>query len=152
MNSKRFLCFNLEKEEFAIPLISVREVIGVPEVTPIPQSPNYFLGIMNLRGQVLSVMDLRTKLGIKSTRTDETAVIILDLGDYHLGVMVDQVNSVVELNDSDVSEKPPIDSSKIAESITGVFRRNDKLILMLDVYKSLSLEDRKSIKNEIKAA
>lgn len=152
MSSKRFLCFNLEKEEFAIPLIAVREVIGVPEVTPIPQSPSYFLGIMNLRGQVLSVMDLRLKLGIKSVMSEETAVIILDLGDYHLGVMVDQVNSVVELNESEISEKPPLDSSKISESITGVFRRSDKLILMLDVYKTLSLEDRKSIKNEIKAA
>lgn len=152
MSSNRFLCFNLEKEEFAIPLISVREVIGVPEITPIPQSPSYLLGIMNLRGQVLTVMDLRLKLGIKNARTEETAVIILDLGDYHLGVMVDQVNSVVELNDSDVSEKPPVDSSKIAEAITGVFRKQDKLILMLDVYKSLSLEDRKSIKNEIKVA
>lgn len=152
MNSKRFLCFNLEKEEFAIPLISVREVIGVPDVTPVPQVPAYFLGIMNLRGQILSVMDLRTKLGVKSSRSEETAVIILDLGEYQLGVMVDQVNSVVELTESDIAEKPPMDSSKISDMITGVFRKNEKLILMLDVVKSLSIEDRKSIQKEQKAS
>lgn len=150
--SSRYLCFNLASEEFAIPLISVREVIGVPEVTPIPQSPAHFLGIMNLRGQIISVLDLRTKFGIKNSRTEETAVIILDLGENHIGVMVDQVNSVVELTESEITERPPMDSVKLAESIRGVFRKNDKLILLIDVLKTLSLDDKKTINKELKVS
>jgi purine-binding chemotaxis protein CheW len=151
-NSNRYLCFNLAAEEFAIPLISVREVIGVPEVTPIPQSPSYFLGIMNLRGQIISVLDLRTKYGIKSARTEETAVIILDFVDYHLGVMVDQVNSVVELSEADISERPQMETSKISESIKGVFRKQDRLILLIDVFKTLSIEDQNTFKKEKKVS
>lgn len=117
IDNSRYLCFNLGKEEFAIPLLSIKEVIGIPEITSVPQSPSHFLGIMNLRGQVISVMDLRQKLGIKNSKTDETSVIILDLGANQLGVVVDQVNSVQLLTKEEISEKPVVDNSKVHEYI-----------------------------------
>lgn len=141
-NSK-YLCFNLGVEEFAIPLLAVREVLGVPEVTPIPQSPTHFLGVMNLRGQVISVMDLRLKLSIKSTPSDETAVIILDLGSYSLGVVVDRVNSVIEIGSDVATEKPSLETSKANEYVTGIYRKNDHLILLLDISKALSVDEKK---------
>lgn len=141
----RYLCFNLGKEEFALPLLSVREVIGVPDITVIPQAPSHFLGIMNLRGLIISVMDLRLKMGIKPLSTDETAVIILDLGDYNLGIMVDQVNAVIQLGEKDISEKPMMDSSKVNDAVTGVFRKNEQLVLLLNVAKALSIEDRNAL-------
>ena len=76
MNKERFLCFSLGVEEYAIPLLEVREVIAMPEYTPVPYTPPYFLGIMNLRGQVISVMDLRQKLGVTARGDAETTVII----------------------------------------------------------------------------
>lgn len=153
IDNTRFLCFTLGKEEYSIPLLSIKEVIGLPEVTPIPQSPPHFMGIMNLRGQVISVMDLRQKLSIKSPNTEETSVIILDLGDYNLGVVVDKVNSVQMLNQEDISEKPIVESNKAHDYITGVFRKEDKLILLLDIAKALSVEDRTTVsKNSKKAA
>lgn len=81
----RYLCFNLGHEEFAIPLLSIKEVIGMPDVTPIPQSPPHFLGIMNLRGQVISILDLRQKLTIKPSNVEDPSVMILDLPNYKLG-------------------------------------------------------------------
>lgn len=144
----RFICFNLGDEEFAIPLLSVREVIGVPEVTPVPQTPPYFLGIMNLRGLVISVMDLRLKMGIKGQTSDENTVIILDLGDYSLGVLVDQVNSVISVSADVLSAKPLVDPSKFADAITGVYRKEDHLILILDIAKALSVEDRSALSNQ----
>jgi len=153
IDNTRFLCFTLGKEEYSIPLLSIKEVIGLPEVTPIPQSPPHFMGIMNLRGQVISVMDLRQKLSIKSPNTEETSVIILDLGDYNLGVVVDKVNSVQMLNQEDISEKPIVEANKAHDYITGVFRKEDKLILLLDIAKALSVEDRTTVsKNSKKAA
>jgi purine-binding chemotaxis protein CheW len=139
-DNSRYLCFTLGKEEFAIPFLSIKEVIGVPEFTPIPQAPNYLLGIMNLRGQVISVMDLRIKLGIKPTTTEETSVIILDFGESQLGVVVDQVNSVQLLTKDDVAEKPAVDGSKAHEYILGVLRRENHLVLLLDIAKALSVE------------
>ncbi len=82
MIENRFLCFSLGNEHYAIPLLTVKEVIAPPETTPVPQTPAYFKGIMNLRGQVISVIDLRTKLGIKPLQSAENAVIICDSGEH----------------------------------------------------------------------
>lgn len=138
----RYLCFGLGEEEFAIPLLTVKEVMAMPEVTPIPQTPAHFLGIVNLRGSVISVMDLRLKLGIKPSKSEETTVVILDLGEMHMGIAVDRVNSVQALTKDQVSEKPMIDSSKSNDYITGVFRKESHLILLVDISRALSLEDK----------
>lgn len=141
----RYICFNLGPEEFAIPLLSIREVIRLPDVTKVPQTPSYFLGIMNLRGSVISVMDLRLKLNIPMTSSAEATVIILDLGDYSLGVLVDRVNAVVLIDEKTFSDKPELGSSAMAAAIRGVFRKDDKLVLILDIAKALSVEDHSAI-------
>ena len=154
-DNARYLCFDLGSREFAIPLLSAKEVIGVPDVTAVPQSPAHFLGIMNLRGNVISVMDLRVKLGVKpnATGANENTVIILDLGDYNLGVVVDRVNSVQTVDKEHVSDPPVVETATKSEYITGVFRKEEKLILMLDISRALSVEDRSVIKpKSVKAA
>jgi purine-binding chemotaxis protein CheW len=143
----RYLSFSLGKEEYAIPLLAVREVIAVPEVTPIPFTPAHFLGIMNLRGQVISIIDLRLKLGIKPIREGETSVIICDLGQMCLGVVVDSINSVLSPKETELSGKPDIESNKNTEYITGVYRKQDHLIIFLDIVKVLDAADHKSIGN-----
>jgi purine-binding chemotaxis protein CheW len=147
----RFLCFSLCVEEYAVPLLSVREVIGVPDITPIPFTPSHFKGIMNLRGQVISVIDLRTKFNIKPTEKSETSVIICDIGESSLGVVVDSVNSVIHPEANEVSSRPNIESSKNTDFISGVYRRGENLVLLLDVNKALSVDDRNAI-SKAKAA
>lgn len=146
--TNRYLCFSLGAEEFAIPLLVVKEVIGVPEVTSVPQTPSHFLGIMNLRGSVISVLDLRQKLGVKPGANVETTVIILDLGDYNLGVVVDCVNSVLPLSSDQIGEKPVVESNKSTDYIVGVFRKDERLVLLLDIAKALSVEDRSVVANK----
>lgn len=149
----RYLCFGLGKEEFAIPLLRVKEVLGFPEVTPIPQSPPHFLGIMNLRGSVISILDLRIKIGFKPERTEETAAIILDLENFNLGMVVDRVNSVVALADSEIDPKPVIENAKATDYMTGVFRKDNKLVIVLDLEKTLAIEDQVALlKNSGKKA
>lgn len=145
---ERYLCFTLGSEQFALPLLSVKEVIAVPEVTPIPFCPPYFQGIMNLRGQVLSVIDLRTKMNIKPHKSSENAVIICDLGTFSMGVMVDSIDSVVAPSADDFSDKPEVQSSINTDFIMSVFRYGKKLVLLLDVAKALSVEDLKMIKGQ----
>jgi purine-binding chemotaxis protein CheW len=142
----RYLSFNLGVEEYAVPLLAVREVIAMPEYTPVPYTPPYFLGIMNLRGQVISIMDLRQKLGVKPLQQAETTVIICDLGGASIGVVVDSVNTVLSPKAEEISPKPEIQSSRPTDYITGVFRKERKLILFLDLTRSLSLEDQNAIK------
>ena len=147
-NSNRYICFNLGVQEYGVPLLSIKEVLGLPEVTPIPQCPNYFLGIMNLRGKVISVMDLRTKIGIKTQNNNETSVMILDLGDQLLGVVVDKVNAVITINMKDIAEAPKIEESKATDYIENVYRHNEQLILLISIAKALSIEDHLVLSNQ----
>lgn len=141
-NTNRYICFNLGSQEYGVPLLSIKEVLGLPEITPVPQCPNYFLGIMNLRGKVISVMDLRTKIGLKSQNNEETSVMILDLGDQLLGVVVDKVNAVITINVKDITEAPKMEESKSTDYIENVYRHNEQLILLISIAKALSIEDR----------
>lgn len=147
---QRYLSFSLGAEDYAVPLLSVREVIAIPEITPIPFTPPHFLGIMNLRGQVISIIDLRSKLGIKPKLNAETAVIICDLGTLCLGAVVDSINSVLAPEAKDVSGKPEIQSSKNSDYITGIYRKEKQLIVFLDIAKSLSVDDQKALLNQTK--
>lgn len=142
----RFLAFSLEEENFAIPLLSVKEVIAMPEVTSIPYTPPHFLGIMNLRGQVISVIDLRLKFNMKATSNSETAVIICDLAPLCLGIVVDSVNSVLSLSTEDIAPRPEVESNKKTDYIMGVTRQDKKLVLLLDLAKTLNVEDHTAIK------
>jgi purine-binding chemotaxis protein CheW len=144
-NTERYIRFSLGEEEYAIPLLKVREVIAMPDVTPVPQTPTYFLGIMNLRGQVISVLDMRLKLGIKTQESPEMAVIIADLGKMCVGIVVDAINSVLSPSPEDISPKPDLQKNKASEYITGVYRKEKGLILFLDINRLLSFEDHNSI-------
>ncbi len=141
----RYLCFALGREEYAVPLLSVKEVIALPDITSVPQTPPYFLGIMNLRGQVISVIDLRAKLTIKPLNSAETAVIICDLKPNSVGVVVDSINSVINPSKDQISEKPEIQSQKNTDYIQAVYREKGRLILLLDISKTLSLGDHQVI-------
>ena len=139
--SQRYLNFSLGGEEYAISLHQVKEVIAVPDITQVPYTPPHFLGIMNLRGQVISVLDLRLKFGIKADSTAETAVIICDIADHSLGMVVSSVNSVLALDEGEISPKPEIHSQKNTDYITGVAKKDKKLVLLLDISKALSVEE-----------
>ncbi len=133
---ERYLCFSLGSEGYAIPLLTVKEVIALPEVTPVPNTPSHFLGIMNLRGQVISIIDLRAKMGIKASPTSETAVVICDLNNLSLGIVVDAINSVLHPKADEVAERPNLSGNKAAEYVTAVYHHGgDKMLLFLDLNK-----------------
>lgn len=139
LNDQRYLQFALGEEQFAIPLLSVKEVISLPEVTPIPKSPNFFKGIINLRGTVISVVDLRTKLTIKPKENNkEEATIILDINNSNLGVVVDSIDKVLNIAIESISKLPEVNSKVGNQFINGVFQKEDELILLIDLQKILN--------------
>jgi purine-binding chemotaxis protein CheW len=138
----RYIQFSLGDEDYAIPLLTVREVIPVPETTPIPNSPSYYCGIMNLRGQVISIVDLRKKLKLPELENEsETAVVIVDLSGVHIGIIVDSINKVLTFDQEQMNELPEIDSQINSEYILGVYRQDTQLTVIIDVAKILDVQD-----------
>ncbi len=134
----RYLCFSLGAERFAIPLLQVREVIAPPATTPVPQAPAYCVGYMNLRGEIITVLDLRKKFGIKGADGPELSVVICRLGNAYVGLTVDSINLVLSPAAADISAKPEGAGGKLAESITGVYREAQGLVLFLDLAAALA--------------
>lgn len=147
--ANRYLVFTLNGESFGIPLLKVKEVIGMTDVTSIPYAPSHFKGIMNLRGQVISVIDLRLKMQMKRADiTGETSIIIIDLAPIFLGVIVDDVHSVMAIESANMSAAPDVEGQMKTRYLTGVAKKDKKLILLLDVDRILNVDDIKAIKNK----
>ena len=151
-NQNRYLEFCLGDQEYAIPLLMVREVISVPETTPIPKSPPHFLGIMNLRGQVISVVDMRKKLKINAKKDIEEAVVIVDIGGLNIGVVVDSINKVLAFAEDEICDMPEIDQQVNTKYILGVYKKEHSLTVMLDIAKVLDLQDMQAINQHREAA
>ncbi len=143
----RYLCFSLGNERFCIPLLQVKEVIGIPEFTQIPYTPGYFCGIMNLRGKVISVIDMRKKLNITSKGDDENSVIVCDLDNITMGALVDSVDNVIKIEKDKILPKPNMQTSIKNDYIDGIIEHKNLIIVLMNLVKSLSIEDLVHIEN-----
>lgn len=131
-DTKRFLEFNLGGESYAVELLKVKEVITPPEMTPIPKAPAYVCGLMNLRGLVLTVIDLRKKLGIVPDKdSSQNGVIIFDLGERLVGVMVDSIQKVLNIHQEQIKDVPDSEGPGAAYFL-GVLQQEEKLSMWLD--------------------
>lgn len=149
----RFIEFSLGEEDYAIPLLMVREVISIPETTPIPKAPKHFIGLMNLRGQVISIVDLRTKLTIKPNEDmSDSAVIIVDFNGVNIGIIVDSINKVLAFSPNDVQEMPELESQVRSDYILGVYKKEDGLTVLLDIAQCLDVKDYNVLKSVKQAA
>jgi purine-binding chemotaxis protein CheW len=151
--NQRYLAFLLGKEQYAIPLLQVKEVIEMTEPTPIPKAPPYFKGVINLRGQVISVLDLRSKMNLsKIENGPKTAIIILDLdSNLCLGVVVDRINSVLAFQTEDISS-PPETLTGTHQYLTGVAKKDKRMTLLLDIRAALNIQDIEATQNNKKSA
>lgn len=140
-NLMRYLEFTLGEEHFAIPLLAVRELISVPETTEVPFSPKYFVGIMNLRGQVISIIDLRKKMSIaRNEDLTEEAVIIVEYGNISLGVIVDEICKVLAVDENQIQEIPSIEN-KSNEGHNKVYKNGDNLVQLMDLDSILNIKE-----------
>lgn len=137
----RFIEFSLGSENYAIPLLLVREVVSIPEITPIPKSPSHFLGIMNLRGEIISVVDLRKKLKIEVKKDKEEVVVIVAIGEKNIGLIVDSINKVLAFSSDEVSEMPEVEGQVNTHFVSGVYRKENSLTILLDISKALEIKE-----------
>ena len=139
---KQMVCFRLGQEEFGINILQVREIIRWKEMVQMPQTPASMAGVINLRGHVIPVIDLRTKLGLgKIIKDDKVRIIVVVVMEKLVGIIVDQVEQVIRLKKDIIDPPPNIGSVKIRDYIIGIAKKDDNLILVLNVDKIMSSEE-----------
>lgn len=131
--------FELVDETYGINVMQVQEVLRETEVAPVPGAPHYVIGIINLRGNVVSVIDARTRFGLPAIeRTDMTRIIVIEAQQQIIGILVDSVAEVVDIKLSDIETAPVVGSEESSRYIDGVVSRDDKLLILVDLDKLLS--------------
>ncbi len=142
----KYLTFALGCEEYGLEILKVREIICYMEITAVPQTPHYVKGVVNLRGQVIPVVDLRGKFGMETTDvTEETCIIVVEIsqGDrnFSTGVVVDHVQEVLDIAGEDIEEAPQFGSAVNTDFILGMGKIGESVKILLDIDKVLAGDD-----------
>jgi purine-binding chemotaxis protein CheW len=141
---KKYLIFKLGDSQYGISLSEVKEVIGLPSCTFVPSCPSYFLGLINLRGKVISAIDMKSKLGIhlQTKNVKRPAVIVIEVGGVTIGCVVDAINEVMNLTKDQIETQLEVRSSSNREFINGIARFSDRpMILILDIQRAIDVSD-----------
>jgi len=136
----RWVTFKLENETYGIDVMQVREVLRCSEISPVPGAPSYVLGIINLRGSVVSIIDTRARFGLTHREPDEAArILILEAGSNQVvGFLVDSVHEVLQLRASEMESAPDTGGGDSARFITGLANRKEGLLILVDAGRLLS--------------
>jgi purine-binding chemotaxis protein CheW len=136
----QFLTFNLGEETFGLDILRVQEIKGYSTITPIPNAPPHVIGLMNLRGAVIPIIDLRRKFGMAAVAyTKFTVIIVVTVGSKVSGLMVDAVSDVLDLKASEIAPPPEFDASVDVSYLTGLGTAGDQLVTLLDVDRLVAL-------------
>ncbi|ABN62383.1 MULTISPECIES: chemotaxis protein CheW [Shewanella] len=138
----QWVTFKLDHETYGINVMQVQEVLRYTEIAPVPGAPYYVLGIINLRGNVVTVIDTRSRFGLQSAEVDDsTRIVIIEAEKQVIGILVDSVAEVVYLRRSEIDNAPNVGTEESAKFIQGVSNRDNELLILVDLDKLLSDEE-----------
>ena len=138
----QWVTFHLEDEKYGIKVMQVQEVLRMTEIAPVPGAPHYVIGIINLRGSVVTVIDTRRRFGLPDVENDdETRIVIVEANNNVVGILVDSVAEVVDLKISEIETAPNVGNDESSKYIQGVSSRENELLILVDVNKLLSDEE-----------
>lgn len=142
----QYLTFGLGEEEFALEIARVREVLDYTTITKVPRMPDFLRGVINLRGNVVPVIDLRLKLGMSAVqKTKDTCIVIVEIRmdgeQMQLGSLTDSVQEVIDLDPGQIEPAPRIGTKLNTEFIKGMGKRNDRFLIILDIDRVLSSDE-----------
>jgi purine-binding chemotaxis protein CheW len=148
-----YLTFSLGKENFAINVEQVEKILEYQPVTEVPKSPEYMLGVFNMRGEVIPMVDTKVKFGMEKTVvTSSTCILVITIENesekIKLGALVDSVNEVIKYYNSDVLPLPTVGKQNKAEFLHGVLKHNDNFILLVNADKIFSVDEIVELKAE----
>lgn len=129
--------FKLMGEEFGLPILDVREIIRMTPITPVPQAPGFVEGVVNLRGQIIPIVDLKKRFGLMgSEQTEETRIVVVELANTVIGLVVDAVSEVLRIPADTVAPPPGMVAGSIgADYIKGIGHYDSKMIILIDMHK-----------------
>lgn len=134
----KFLSFFLGTEEYAIEILKVQEIIGLMPITPVPRMPDYIKGVLNLRGKIVPVMNLRTRFGLKEIEyTEETCIIVVQENQYLMGVIVDKVSEVADIEGNQIEEVPALGAGEQSDYLSGLGKVKEQVKMIVDVKRVL---------------
>lgn len=138
----QWVTFRLDNEKYGIRVMQVQEVLRMTEIAPVPGAPDYVLGIINLRGNVVTVIDSRKRFGLGEAEADDsTRIVIIEADKHVVGILVDSVAEVVDLSTSEIDAAPNVGNDDSSKYIQGVSSKDKELLILVDVNKLLSDEE-----------
>lgn len=138
----QLVTFSIGEEEFGVNILKVQEIIRTMEITKVPRAPEFVEGVINLRGKVIPIIDLRRRFGLISKPEDkDTRIIVIEINNVIVGFVVDAVSEVLRIPASTVEPPPPVVAGVESDYVSGVGKLKDRLLIMLDLDKILSTED-----------
>lgn len=138
----KYVTFYLENEEYGLPILAVREIIGMVLITPVPQTPSYVRGVINLRGTVIPVIDLRMRFGMKQADSSrENCIIVVRAHGNDTGIVVDRMSEVVNIDSDDIQNPPAMSGDQGTDFILGIGRSTERVKLLLDIDQVVSHND-----------
>ena len=142
----KYLTFALASEEYGLEILKVREIIGYMEITAVPQTPDHVKGVINLRGQVIPVVDLRAKFGMDTIDiTEQTCIIVVEIAQdgrkFDTGIVVDHVQEVLDIAAESIEPAPQFGSTVNTDFILGMGKIGDSVKILLDIDKVLTSDD-----------
>ncbi len=149
-DSKKFVTFELGREEFGADVNSIKEISRMEEATQVPTAPSFVEGVINLRGTITPIIDLRKRLGLAEKEEDsDTRIVIAELEGQFTGMVVDMVTDVLEIPEEDIDSTPELVTTKVSEEyLKGVGKvGEDRLVVLLDLSRVLSREELEEVKN-----
>jgi purine-binding chemotaxis protein CheW len=146
-HSIQLVVFRLGQEEYGVPINFVKEIIRKPDITHLPNAPEFVLGVINLRGQILPILSLHERFRISGAVEGETKVVIVDYGGLTVGMEVNEVSEVLTLPGDRISPAPPMATTIDSGFIMGVGKLQDRLLIILDVERILSDEEAMLLSN-----
>jgi purine-binding chemotaxis protein CheW len=142
----QLVTFSIGEEEFGVEILKVQEIIRMLEITRVPKAPDFVEGVINLRGKVIPVIDLRLRFGLKAKGHDKkTRIIVIEINQMIVGFVVDSVSEVLRIPSSTIEPPPPVISGLDSEYISGVGKLDDRLLIMLDLNRLLSKEEKSAL-------
>lgn len=144
----QWVTFHLEEEKYGVPVEQVKEVLRYTEITPVPGAPDYVLGIINLRGNVVTILDTRKRFALPDREPDdETRFVILEVADQTVGILVDSVSEVMRLRQTEIEHAPNVGNDESSKYIQGVASRESNLLILVDLDKLLSDSEWQDVAN-----
>ena len=136
----KYLTFGLGDEDYGLEILKVREIMGLLGITSVPNTPHYVKGVVNIRGKVIAIIDLRSKFGMPETEaTDETCIIVVCIGDVEVGIIVDRVCEVRDIAEDEIEDPPELGTDIDSGNILGMSKLGGKVSILLDIDKVLGV-------------